>query len=162
MLDERPLRLIRLRWEGEEELWSFTYRKMICSTDGGSLWGGWSEGVPSINIDHLEREINEHFGNPTDAEPPSHDEVLTYLELKGMIPPEEGLGRKYADLGWHVGDITSMTKLDDEQARDWLVSNQKYIRDRLCELGHEVIETLLSDDGIEISYDNGESDVQQD
>ena len=51
---------------------------------------------------------------------------------------------KYAKMCWYPGDIQTL-KPDWtlEQCEKWLQDNQKYIKDRLCELGFEVIEDLL-------------------
>lgn len=58
----------------------------------------------------------------------------------------------YAKVVWTADDILTL-KPDwtDEQAEEWLECNQKYIRDRLVELGWEVIESLLP-------IDSGEED----
>jgi hypothetical protein len=132
LFDERELRLVILEWEGDQELWSMTYRKMLA-------------------IDELEGKINEYNGRKAGGDPPSHQEVLDYLDAHELVP-QEGLGRRYADIGWHVGDLTGMTKMNDEEAEEWLLNNQSKIRDRLCELGHEVIECFLQMDGIDIDY----------
>lgn len=53
----------------------------------------------------------------------------------------------YAEVAWTVEDIQTLRpEMTDEQAAEWLQSNQKYIRDRLVELGWDVIESLLSYD----------------
>jgi hypothetical protein len=66
--------------------------------------------------------------------------------------PADAAGlRTYADLAWTVDDVVTVGKFDsDEAAEEWLYANQKHIRDRLCELGWGVIETLLQTDGIAI------------
>lgn len=53
----------------------------------------------------------------------------------------------YAKVVWTVDDILTL-KPDwtDEQAEEWLACNQKYIQDRLVEVGWEVIEDLLPSD----------------
>ena len=51
---------------------------------------------------------------------------------------------KYAQLSWQAGDVQPFKpNWTLEQCEEWLEHNQKYIVDRLCELGFEVIETLL-------------------
>jgi hypothetical protein len=59
--------------------------------------------------------------------------------------------KRYAQVTWAVGDITSITDLTDKQAEEWLENNQKHIQNRLVELGWEVITDLLSYDGIEVT-----------
>jgi hypothetical protein len=151
LFDERELRLVILEWEGDQELWSMTYRKMLAMAVDGGLEGGWCDSLDPINIDELEGKINEYNGRKAGGDPPSHQEVLDYLDAHELVP-QEGLGRRYADIGWHVGDLTGMTKMNDEEAEEWLLNNQSKIRDRLCELGHEVIECFLQMDGIDIDY----------
>jgi hypothetical protein len=52
---------------------------------------------------------------------------------------------KYAQVVWMAGDIqTFRPKWTLERCEEWLSDNGKYIQDRLVELGHEVIEDLLS------------------
>lgn len=50
----------------------------------------------------------------------------------------------YATVTWAPEDVQTL-KPDWtlEQCEEWLEMNQKYVRDRLVELGWEVIETLL-------------------
>ena len=53
----------------------------------------------------------------------------------------------YAEVAWTVGDIQVLRpEMTDEQAAEWLAFNQKHIRERLVELGWDVIEALLSYD----------------
>jgi len=146
--DERQLRLVVLDWEGDQELWSLTYRKMICMADDSTLSGGWVETAARITIDaEMEKKINAYFGNEGN-DPPSHDEVLQYIINHDLVP-EEGLGRPYATLSWHIGDITDSWDLTDEQAHDFLARNEKYIRDPLTQWGNEsVLPTLLQEEGI--------------
>ena len=56
----------------------------------------------------------------------------------------------YAEVRWMAGDVQGLTngkngkpRWTEEQSRIWLENNQKYIRDRLVELGHEVIRDLM-------------------
>jgi hypothetical protein len=52
--------------------------------------------------------------------------------------------KKYAQVAWTIDDVLPhRPNWSRQQAADWLENNQKYIRDRLVELGNEVIETLL-------------------
>lgn len=67
--------------------------------------------------------------------------------------------RKYAELGWQVGDITSVTRMTDEEAEDWLLDNQNRLRDAMCESGWGTIHALLDYDGIEV-IDEAEIDGQ--
>ena len=50
----------------------------------------------------------------------------------------------YAHVRWHPGDVLTL-KPDwtEEQAEEWLSENEKYFRDRLVELGWQVMEDLL-------------------
>ncbi len=59
---------------------------------------------------------------------------------------------KYADLSWTASDIQmAAPKMTDAEAEEWLANNAKHLRDRLCELGWGIIETLLHTDGIDTS-----------
>lgn len=62
--------------------------------------------------------------------------------------------KKYAELYWSLEDVQDLApSLSDEAAAEWLSNNQNRLRDRLCELGWEVMQTLLECDGIPISED---------
>jgi hypothetical protein len=64
----------------------------------------------------------------------------------------------YAKLSWCAEDVRTLAPtLTLKQAEDWLANNEKYIRDRLTELGWGVMETLLQMDGI--SLEDGEEDI---
>jgi hypothetical protein len=59
--------------------------------------------------------------------------------------------KKYAEISWTVFDVQTLApSLTDEQAKDWLANNQNHIQDRLIEKGWDVIEDLLSSDGISL------------
>jgi len=58
----------------------------------------------------------------------------------------------YASLAWTANDVQTLAgDLTDEEAEEWLSNNQNHLRDRLCELGWGVMESLLSADGIKIT-----------
>lgn len=57
----------------------------------------------------------------------------------------------FADVKWTVEDVVDLAadlgyQIDEKQAKDWLNRNEKYIRDRLTELGWDVMETFMSMD----------------
>ena len=53
----------------------------------------------------------------------------------------------YAQLKWSIEDVRSLFDgASDEELHDWFARNEKHLRDRLCELGHQVIDDLLSID----------------
>lgn len=55
--------------------------------------------------------------------------------------------KEYAKLVWSIEDVRELfTGASDEELHNWLARNEKHIRDRLCELGWGVIDTLLSMD----------------
>jgi hypothetical protein len=55
--------------------------------------------------------------------------------------------KKYAQVTWCAEDIqTIRPEWTDEQAEEWLASNEKYIQSRMIEVGWEVIETLIGED----------------
>ena len=47
-------------------------------------------------------------------------------------------------------EVQSLFKLEDAEAETWLSENRKYIEERLCELGHQVIEDLGIADDLEL------------
>lgn len=58
----------------------------------------------------------------------------------------------YANLSWTPEDVQTLAPtMTLQEAETWLQCNEKHIRDRLCELGWGVIETLLQIDGIDLS-----------
>lgn len=59
---------------------------------------------------------------------------------------EFGGPARFADLAWTAADVQTLaTKMTDEEAATWLANNEGHIRDRLVELGWDVIESLLGD-----------------
>jgi hypothetical protein len=53
----------------------------------------------------------------------------------------------YATVRWTVEDVLTLrTTWTEEQAEEWLSSNEKHIQSRLIELGWEVMESLMSDE----------------
>ena len=56
--------------------------------------------------------------------------------------------RQYAKMSWNAADVqTLMPGWDFKQCEDWLWKNEKYVRDRLIELGWDVLEALLPSKG---------------
>jgi hypothetical protein len=61
---------------------------------------------------------------------------------------------RYAEVSWTAADVQTLApKLSETEAEDWLARNEKYICDRLTEIGWDVISTFLSMDGIDTSSD---------
>jgi len=56
----------------------------------------------------------------------------------------------YGSVGWQIGDVQSLCKLDDKAAEEWLNKNEKYLQDAMTEKGWGILEGLLDYDGIEI------------
>jgi hypothetical protein len=58
----------------------------------------------------------------------------------------------FASVGWTVGDVQTLAgDLTDEQAEEFLCRNDKHLQDRQVEHGWEVLENLLTMDGIKIT-----------
>jgi len=56
---------------------------------------------------------------------------------------------EYAKTVWSVDDILCLQpEWTEKQAKGWLERNEKYIAERLVELGWEVLETLIAMDGV--------------
>jgi hypothetical protein len=65
----------------------------------------------------------------------------------------------YADLRWAPEDIQTLRPdWSLERCEEWLIANQKYIRDRLCELGWDVIEMMIHTDDMGITHEPREPD----
>lgn len=74
-------------------------------------------------------------------------EDLTETIITRVIPaaePEPG----FAEVAWQIGDIQTLFHLTDEEAVEFYERNAKHIRDRLIELGWEVMSTLGAEDGL--------------
>ena len=61
--------------------------------------------------------------------------------------------RTFAELAWTAGDVRSVSNNDKKwmtikQAERFLERNEGLLRDRLAELGFQVIETLLKEERI--------------
>lgn len=54
----------------------------------------------------------------------------------------------FATLSWTIADIQTLFDVDYETAQTFLIENQNAIRDRLCELGWDVIKTLGDMEGL--------------
>lgn len=66
----------------------------------------------------------------------------------------DGEEPKFAQLAWMSGDVqTHKPGWTEEQCREWLAQNQKHIQNRLCELGNEVIATLVELEDYEVKDD---------
>lgn len=66
---------------------------------------------------------------------------------------------KYANVGWTAGDIQTLApRMSDEEAEEWLNVNQTHIRDRITEVGWDIIGSLLAYDGIDTSDDEEQDD----
>lgn len=62
-----------------------------------------------------------------------------------MPDPEE---EKYAKVAWSVADVHDLELaqellIDDEEAKEFLLANQKFIQERMVEAGWNAMETLL-------------------
>lgn len=54
--------------------------------------------------------------------------------------------KTFAEVKWTANDVRQLKggkKMTVAQAEEWLALNERRIQDRLCELGFEVIESLL-------------------
>lgn len=64
-------------------------------------------------------------------------------------PKVISLPETFAELAWRTADVTALEGWDpdwgEEAAEQFLREHQNQIRDRLCERGYEVMDTLLDD-----------------
>ena len=56
--------------------------------------------------------------------------------------------RKFAELAWTAGDVTSVKKMSIKQAEEFLARNEHRLRDRMAEIGFEVIGHLLDEERV--------------
>jgi hypothetical protein len=50
----------------------------------------------------------------------------------------------YAVVRWTPSDVQSLRPgMTDDEAAEWLADNERYVQDRLIEIGWEVLEALL-------------------
>lgn len=50
----------------------------------------------------------------------------------------------YAVVRWTPSDVQSLRPgMTNDEAAEWLADNERYVRDRLIEIGWDVLETLL-------------------
>jgi hypothetical protein len=55
--------------------------------------------------------------------------------------------KQFASLSWSVEDVLGCRpRMTEEQAYEFLINNQNQLRDRLCELGNQVLDDLLDAD----------------
>jgi len=110
----------------------------------------------NVNDEEVENMLIDRIGaNERRATDKEIELVLDRMEDGGIEQTN-----KFATLAWMPGDITCITELTEDQAADWLVRNEKHIRDQLCEHGNNhVIPTLLAMDGVKVvDQDNEEND----
>lgn len=52
--------------------------------------------------------------------------------------------KEFAELSWRADDVQTLRPAWSlAKCEEWLCANEKYVRDRLCELGWDVMESLL-------------------
>ena len=56
----------------------------------------------------------------------------------------------FGNVGWMIGDVQSIAKLNKKDAFDWLNKNERHIRDRMTELGWDVLRNLLQYDNVKM------------
>lgn len=107
-------------------------------SDGGYsrlVWRGELEGyldLTSHSRDEVKAKFAEHRARPLVAAVEAHVHVAV------------GDHGRYAGLAWQAGDVLTLRPgWTEARAEAWLAENEKYIADRLCELGWDVISALL-------------------
>jgi len=80
---------------------------------------------------------------PKKRRPPVHQQDPTTVAPATPEPRKE-----YAKLAWRPEDVQSLREdMTEDEARGFLARNEKHMRDRLCELGFDVMETFLTMEG---------------
>jgi hypothetical protein len=60
--------------------------------------------------------------------------------------------KAFATVGWTANDIQDLApKMSDAEATAWLEKNEQRLKERLCELGWEAIQIMLTYDGMDTS-----------
>lgn len=57
------------------------------------------------------------------------------------------MNKGYGNIGWQPSDVQTLRDMTDVEAEDFLRRNKNRIRDRLVELGRDVLEALLVEEG---------------
>jgi hypothetical protein len=69
---------------------------------------------------------------------------------------------QYANLGWTVDDVTDLFDCTAEEATSFLIDNERHIRDRMCEVGWDIIETLGVESGLKKRNDDQDDEEPSD
>lgn len=86
----------------------------------------------------------DEFGGGTFAITPDGE-----VHFAGNIDDAIKKANEYAEIAWQVEDVRTLRPdISDEEARDFLKNNRNHIQDRLTEMGWDLLEILLNEDGI--------------
>jgi len=65
------------------------------------------------------------------------------------MKPQMDTPEFFAKVAWTPGDIMTLApQMSEAEAMGWLLNNERYIQNRLVEVGRETIRSLLEYDGI--------------
>lgn len=92
-------------------------------------------------------------GIAADVDPAS---VRQSLEDVAALLREAG-PRRFAELAWTAEDVTGTYDVTDEEAETFLAEHERRFRDRLCELGNQVLDDLAALAGLPPADDDLDS-----
>lgn len=104
-----------------------------------------------INLEELREQIQDDLITVMDSQ---FGEVEYVEEAKNMLcqavvdrikPLIEKRETQFAEVTWSIEDLKTLQEdWTEEQLLEWMDLNEDHIRDRLIELGWEVIDTTIS------------------
>lgn len=104
-----------------------------------------------INLEELREQIQDDLIAIMDSQ---FGEVEYVEEAKNMLcqvvvdrikPLIEKRETQFAEVTWSIEDLKTLQEdWTEEQLLEWMDLNEDHIRDRLIELGWEVIDTMIS------------------
>lgn len=101
------------------------------------------------------RDVAECNCGPTCEGTCTHGLATTVLLELGLLAPKaQDAAERFAELAWGVGDVQTLARLTDDEAADFLALHENRLRDRLTELGWEILTDMLTYDGIPLANDD--------
>lgn len=58
---------------------------------------------------------------------------------------------QFGEVGWTLADVQTLFQVSDERAYQWLSAREQHIRERISELGWDVLEKLGRMDGLKLA-----------
>jgi hypothetical protein len=86
------------------------------------------------------------WGDESSLPNTSMQDAITNITYAGIWPDPQEFRKHFAVVRWTTADVTehSGNKMSKEEARQWLIDNERVIQDLLVERGNQAIEELLA------------------